>query len=225
MSAGHRRSRDELEPIVAATTTGLTTSKADVQRANRQIAQLKKDIYNSTRREQRLRVKLAKKSADETTLTRACRENETALQETEAHHTEELNKSNEKVQGLRKTVKRLKAHVGGDAKRINRAVGKAVKRATCGVSGSPNARHVKTVDGVVEDWARDLICVLVGTYGTPASRAYNLVRSVAEALEIKIIGTWSARTAGRAVDEGGLAAEQMIVHAIHKCMGTLVVDR
>ena len=87
--------------------------------------------------------------------------------------------------------------------------------------GSPNTRCVKTSEGVVEDWVRDLICVLVGKHGAPASRVYDLVRSVAEALGIEIVGKWSARTAGRAVGEGGIAAEQMIVSSVRDCMGML----
>ena len=221
ISTVRHRSRDELESGAAAAPDP-PTSKADVQRLSREVVRLKKDIHNCARREQRLRERLMKKSDDETTLACAHKKTETTLQETEARHMEEVTKSNEKIQGLQKMVKRLRAHVGGDPKRIERAVQKGIKRATCGTSGPPNSRRVKTPAGVVEDWARDLICVLVGKHGTPASRAYDLVCSVADALGIKIIGRWSARTAGRAVDEGGLAAEQMIVDSVQNCMGMLV---
>ena len=221
ISTVRHRSQDELKSITAA--GGLPTSKANVQRLNREITQLKKGISNSTRREQRLREKLAKKSEEATTLRRTHQQNETALHKIEARYSDELSKSNEKVQGLQKTVKRLSAYVKGETKRSERAVQRAIKQVTSGV-GSLNVRHVKTPQGVVEDWVRDLICVLVGKHGTPASRVYSLVCSVAEALGIKIVGKWSERTAGRAVDEGGLAAEQMIVHSIRSCMGMLVVQ-
>lgn len=222
ISTVHHRSQDELRSITADA-TGLPASKTDVQRLSRQVDRLKKDIYNSTRREQRLREKLANRSEEETALARTYQKDEPTLQEIESHHADELEKSNEKVQGLQKTVKRLRAYVRGDTKRIQRAVQKAIKKVTLGV-GSLNARHVKTPDGVVEDWVRNLICVLVGKYGTPASRVYELVRSVAEALGIEIVGKWSPRTSGRAVDEGGLAAEEMIIQSVRNCMGMSVFD-
>jgi len=221
LSKVHRRLRDELGSITSAA-TGLPTSKASIQRLNREVAQLKKEVYNSARREERLRDKLARTSEEATTLALAHEQNETALHDIETQYLNELNKSNKKVRGLQKTVKRLGAYVMGETKRIKREVQKAVKRVTRG-AGSLNVRHVKTPHGVVEDWVRDLICVLVGKHGTPASRVYELVHSVAEALGIEIVGKWSERTAGRAVDEGGLAAEEMIVRSIGSCMGMLVV--
>jgi len=220
ISTVRHRSQDELKSITAA--GGLPTSKANVQRLNREITQLKKTISNSNRREQRLREKLAKKSEEATTLERTHQQNETALHKIEARYSDELCKSNEKVRGLQKTVKRLSAYTKGETKRSERAVQKAIKQVTSGV-GSLNVRHVKTPQGVVEDWVRDLICVLVGKHGTPVSRVYRLVCSVAEALGVKIVGKWSDRTAGRVVDEGGIAAEQMIIHSIQSCMGTPVV--
>ena len=222
ISTVRHRSQDELKTIAAE--AGLPTSKADVQRLNRQITRLKKDISNSTRREQRLKEKLVKKSEEASTLAHAHQENETALQAIKARYSDELDRSSEKVRGLQKTVKRLRAYVGGETKRIERAVQKAIKQVTRGVR-SINARHIKTPQGVVEDWVRDLICVLVGKHGTPASRVYDLVASVAEALGIEIVGKWSPRTAGRVVDEGGLAAEQMIIHSIWNSMGALIVNR
>lgn len=218
ISTIRHRSQDELKSIAAA--TGLSTSKADAQRLNRKLARLEKDVSNSTRREERLREKLAKKSDEAAALARAHQKNETVLQEIEARHSDEFTKSNEKLWGLQKTIRRLKAYIGGETKRVERAVHKAIKQVT-GDVGSLNARCVKTPQGVVEDWVRDLICILVGKYGTPASRVYDLVCSVAEAFGIKIVGKWSARTAGRAVDEGGVAAEEMIVHSIRNCMGML----
>jgi len=222
ISTVRHRSQEELKSIAAD--TGLPASKTDVQRLSQQITRLKKDVSNSTRREQRLKEKLAKKSEEVSTLARAHQENETAMQDIKAHYADKLDKSSEKVQGLQKTVKRLRAYIRGETKRIERTVQKAIKQVTRDVR-SINARHVKTPQGVVEDWVRNLICVLVGKYGTPASRVYDLVYSVAEALGIKIVGKWSPRTAGRVVDEGGLAAEQMIIHSIWSCMGMSAVTR
>ena len=110
-------SRDELESVVAAD-AGLPTSNSDTQRLNRQVTRLKEDIYNSTRREQRLREKLANKSEAEMTLAFAHQESEITSQETKAHHTNELHRLNERIQRLHKAVKRLRAYVGGDARRI-----------------------------------------------------------------------------------------------------------
>jgi hypothetical protein len=214
-----RRLQDELESTTA-TPAKPPNPKANVQRLDREIARLKKDIYNSTRREQRLREKLAEKSE---TLVLTQQQGETTLHEIEARYSDELSKSNKKVRGLQKRVKRIKAYVKGETKRSERAVQKAIKRLTRDV-GSLNAYHVKTPQGVVEDWVRDLICVLVGKYGTPASRVYDLVCSVADALGIKIIGKWSERTAGRVVDKGAVAAEEMIVRSISSCMGMSTVD-
>ncbi|KAF9642623.1 hypothetical protein BDM02DRAFT_3192930 [Thelephora ganbajun] len=223
ISTVRHHSQDELRSITAVA-TGPPTSKADMQRLNRQITRLEKDISNSARREQRLREKLAKKSEEAATLAHTHQKNGATLQETEARYSDVLSKSNEKVQGLQKTVKRLMAYVGGETKRTEQAVQKAVKQVIQGAR-SLNACHIKMPQGVVEDWVQDLICILVGKHGTPASQVYDLVHSVAEALGIDIVGKWSPRTAGWVVDEGGLAAEQMIIHSIHSCMGILAVNQ
>ena len=169
-----------------------------------------------------MRKELARKLEDEMTLTQTHQRNETKLQETEVRHVRELAKSNEKIQGLQKTVKQLRAHIKGDARRVEREVQKVIKRVTqgAGVSGVHRV-NVKTPQGVVEDWVRDLICELVGEHGIPASRVDDVVSSVSEAFGVKLDGKWSTRTSGRAVDEGGIAAEEMIIHAIRSCMGML----
>jgi len=115
------------------------------------------------------------KSEEAATLALAQRQTETTLREIETRYLGELDKSNEKVHGLYKTVKRLGAYIKGATKRIKREAQKAVKRVTRG-HGSLNVHHVKTRHGVVEDWIRDLICVLIGKYGTPASRVYELFK-------------------------------------------------
>lgn len=221
LSTARHRLRDELVSIAAAT-PGLPTSKASIQRLNREIAQLKKNIYNGARREDRLREKLAKGSEDATTFALAQQQNEASLHEIETQYLGKLSQSNERVRRLQGTVKRLGAYVKGENKRIEREVQKAMKKATRG-AGSLNFRHVKTPQGMVEDWVRDLICVLVGKHGVPASRVYGLVCSVAEALGTEIVGRWSERTASRVVDEGALAAEEMIVRSIGSCMGASAV--
>ena len=98
-----------------------------------------------------------------------------------------------------KTVKQLQAHIKGDARRVEREVQKVIKRVTqgAGVSGVHGV-NVKTPQGVVEDWVRDLICELVGKHGIPASRVYDVVSSVSEAFGVKL------------------------VHAIRSCMGMIV---
>ena len=103
-----------------------------------------------------------------TAVTRTHRDDETTSQEIKARYSGELTKSNEKVQGLQKSVKRLKAYVGGEAKRTEREVQKAIKQVIQGAGSlKPHRVKVKTPQGVVEDWVCDLICVMAGKHGTP----------------------------------------------------------
>jgi len=51
--------QDEPKSTVAVAATGFPTLKADARRLNRRIAGPKKDIFNNTNREQRLREELA----------------------------------------------------------------------------------------------------------------------------------------------------------------------
>ena len=66
-SVTRHRPRDYNTP----TATEFPTSRANIQRLNRRITRLKKDVVNVTKRGQRLREKLAKKSEEATTLTPA----------------------------------------------------------------------------------------------------------------------------------------------------------
>ena len=118
-------------------------------------------------------------------LTQTHQRNEAKLQKTEVRHARDLMKSNEKIQRLQKTVKRLQAHVKGDARRTEREVQRVIKRVTRG-AGVLGVRcvNIKTPQGVVEDWVRDLICELVGKHGIPVSRVYNVVSSVSEAFGV-----------------------------------------
>ena len=83
---------------------------------------------------------------------------------------------------------------------------------------------VKTPDGTIQNWARNIILHLICVSDVPAAKTWMAFSTVVEGLGILVEGSWSARSAGRVVLEGALAAEQMVVEEFDNALGRLSVS-
>lgn len=81
--------------------------------------------------------------------------------------------------------------------------------------------EVKTPDGTIQNWARNVILHLVCASNVPAVKTWDAFSCIAQGLEITVKGSWSARSAGRIVLEGALAVEEMIVEQLAGALGRL----
>lgn len=171
--------------------------------------------YNAARRERRLHEKL--KRTEEYSQSSFDEGVGAAFNVAGEQYAEEIEKLREKVKDLRKDLARHNAHDHREPSRIEHAIQKAL---VCG--GNPNTarqiiRYVKDKCGVVQDWARKAIITLVSK-GVPISQTWPITETSAKAFGVKIVGKWSARTSGRVVREGGIAAGLMITGYVLTCI-------
>ena len=83
-------------------------------------------------------------------------------------------------------------------------------------STNEGSYRIKSVAGVVEDWARDLIQSLVIKVGVPVTKVPAVFLLVARALGVDVEDTVSDRTCRRIVLEGGVLAKAWLVKEINE---------
>ena len=135
----------------------------------------------------------------------------------EEHYEEKLKGLRSEEQGLKKNIARLNAYIYREPLRIEHVVQKTLKH-----SGDPNAalpvvHYVKDRRGIVQDWARNVIVMLVNE-GVLISKTWSVTNANAKALGVMIVGKWSTRMSGRVVREGGIGAGLMIIEYVLSCI-------
>lgn len=208
----HHPSPNEVEAVRSANPPSNTHNQ---QKLTRELAEEKRGRLNSERREKRAKEKL-----------RAVEELETVIQAM----SDENNTLHEKVEEsarqnaeLKQEVKRLTARFNARVRREPQKIETAVRRALSSVSATEQTVYrVKTPDGIIQNWARSVILHLVCASDVPAAKTWAAFSCIVEGLRIPVEGSWSARSAGRIVLEGALAAEEMIVEEFANALGRML---
>ena len=95
----------------------------------------------------------------------------------------------------------------------HRAVSKALEK----VKAIPNERHLNH-KGIVQEECREMIRDLQ-TLNVPVEKLNEVVHIVGKGFGLKVMDNVSARTIGRVMREGGVAAEMQIAHEIEQAKG------
>ncbi|KAF9779153.1 hypothetical protein BJ322DRAFT_1172093, partial [Thelephora terrestris] len=208
----HRPSQNEIEAFQCSKQLSNTDNE---RKLKREVAEEKRIRLNSERREKRAKGKVCKLEEEvgglegrveelENTVRVASDERADLLERVEGTHGENVK--------LREDLKRLTARFRSRVRREPQKIDTAVKRALSSVFVTQqNVYEVKTPDGTIQNWARNVILHLVCVSNVPAAKTWTAFCSVTEGLGIVVEGSWSPRSAGRVVLEGALAAEEMIV--------------
>jgi len=143
--------------------------------------------------------------------------------ENEALH-EKLNELAGQNDELKQEGRRLTARFDSRVRREPRKIETAVQRALSSVAVPQQPVYeVKTPDGIIQNWARNVILHLVCASDVPAAKTWDAFSCVTKGLGIHVEGSWSARSAGRVILEGALAAEEMIVEELASALGKLLI--
>jgi len=186
------------------------------QKLMREVAEAKKNCRNSERREKRAKEKLGEMEAKVEDMEMVI---QATSDENELLH-ERLDESTSRNSELKQEVKHLAAKFNSRVRREPQKIATSVERALSTVFAAQRAVYeVKTPDGTIQDWARNVILHLVCASDVPASKTWMAFHTVTEALGITIVGSWSDRSARRIVLEGALAAEEMIVEDFAEALG------
>jgi hypothetical protein len=160
---------------------------------------------NSERREKRMKRRLGE-------LKGRVEELETAIDvssnKTEAPREEpgELTGQNGELKEVRHTA-RFNSRVRREPQKVETAVRQVLPT----LDTSQTVYKVKTSDGIVQDWARNVILRLVCESGVPAAKTWAAFSCVATSLGINVEGSWSPGSAGRVMSEGAPAVEETTV--------------
>ena len=138
----------------------------------REMEKRKKLEYNVRKREQRVQEKLNKSQAQ--------MQEETEV--AEERYKGQLEEWKEERKGLKKDLARLNARNRREPLRIEHAVRNAIRHGSGPGTAQLVIRYVKGRRGVVQDWARDTILMLVNE-GIPMSRTW-VVMNVEQAQSI-----------------------------------------
>lgn len=182
----------------------------------RKVAEEKRNHLNGERREKRLKGRVGELEERVEELEMAV---EVRSDENEALHerVEELAGQNSE---LKQEVRCLTARFNSRVRREPQKIKTAVQRALASVFViKQTVYRVKTPDGTIQNWARNVILHLVCASDVPAANTWAAFSCVTEGLGILVEGSWSARSAGRVVLEGALAAEEMIVEEFSSTLG------
>lgn len=194
-------------------------SKQDIARNMRKAAKEKRDRLNSEKRTRRAKEKVGELEGKVEVLEGKVEVLEMAA-ETSSDKVEALARQNAE---LKQEVKCLTARFKSRVRREPQKIETAVKRALSSVFVTQQTVYrVKTPDGVIQNWARNVILHLVCASDVPAANTWAAFSCIAEGLGISVEGSWSARSAGRVVLEGALAAEEMIVEDFAQALGKSV---
>ena len=193
----------------------------DEQKPELEVAEEKRLRLNSERREKRAKEKLGelKGRVEELEMTvQVTSDEKEALRE-------ELEESARRNTELKQEVRRLTARFNSRVRREPQKVGTAVERALSSVFVDHQTVYkVKTPDGIIQNWARSVILHLICVSDVPAAKTWIAFSCVVQGLGISVEGSWSARSAGRVVLEGAIAAEDMIVEDFAKALSRLLVS-
>ena len=214
----HRPSSNEVEAFQFANPSSDARSKQNLMR---EVAKAKRSRLNSERREKRAKGRSGELKGKVQDLEMAV---EVALDENEALH-EKLEESVRQNTELKQEVKRLTARFNSRVRREPQKVETAVRRALSSVFVTQQTIYkVKTPDGTIQNWARSIILHLVCASDVPAAKTWAAFSCITQGLGITVEGCWSARSAGRIVLEGALAAEEMIVEEFAHALGRPLVS-
>jgi cell division septum initiation protein DivIVA len=184
----------------------------------REVAEEKRSRLNGERREERAKGKLGemKEKVEEMKMVV-----DVVSDENEALHREVENLEGRNDE-LKQEVKHLTAKFNSRVRREPQKIETAVKRALLSASVTQQSNYaVKTPNGTIQNWARNVILHLICASDVPAAKTWTAFSAVVEGLGISVQGSWSARSAGRVVLEGALAAEEMIVEEFNNALGRL----
>ena len=214
----HLASPDEIETLRLANSSSGARGE---QKLMRKVDEEKKARLNSERRERRMKKKLGELQLENEGLEAAVQviegENETLHQEAEESVRQRIE--------LREEVRHLTAKFNSRVRREPQKTETAVKRALSSVfAGQQTVYKVKTPDGIIQNWARDVILHLICASDVPAANTWVAFSCVASGLGVPVEGSWSARSAGRVVLEGALAVEEMIVEDFQQALGKVSVS-
>ena len=182
---------------------------------------------NAERREERAKGKLGELRERFCEMKEKVEELEVAVA-VKSDENETMHEKVEELEGrnveLKQEVKHLTAKFNSRVRREPQKIKTAVKRALSTVFITQQTAYtVKTTDGTIQNWARNVILHLICASDVPAAKTWTAFSTVVEGLGISVEGSWSARSAGRVVLEGALAAEEMIVEDFEKALGRLLV--
>ena len=214
---GHfRHNRPSPNEVETFRFTNPAPNTCSEQKSARQAAKANRSHWNRERREKRAKEKagdMKAKVGDMETVVQV------TLDENELLH-KKLDESTRLVSKLKREVKLLAAKFNSRVRREPQKIATSVQRALSTASTAQQIVHyVKTPDGIIQDWARNVILHLVCASGVPAANTWATFSCVATGLGIVVVGSWSARSAGRVVLEGALAAEEMIVEDFGEALG------
>ena len=191
------------------------------QKPELQVAEEKRLRLNSERREKRAKEKLGElkgRVEELETTVRVTSDEKEALRE-------ELEESARQNTELKQEVKRLTARFNSRVRREPQKIRTAVERALSSVFVTQQTVYqIKTRDGIIQNWARNVILHLVCACDVPAAKTWAAFSGVVQGLGISVEGSWSTRSAGRVVLEGALAAEEMIVEEFASALGRPLVS-
>lgn len=222
----HRRpSQTETEAFRSSNPSSDAHSK---RKLIHEVAEEKKNRLNSEKREKRVKGKLNKLKEEVGGLKGRVEELENTVRVTSDERAILVERA-EDAQGenaeLREELKRLTARFKSRVRREPQKIESAVERALSSAFATwQNIYKVKTPNGTIQNWARNVILHLVCVSDVPAAKTWTAFCSVTESLGILVEGSWSPRSAGRVVLEGALAAEEMIVEDFKNALGRRLVS-
>jgi len=235
----HSLRRSRPSPTEAETFQFVDPSPGDArsrQRWAREIAKVEKNCRNCERREKRakeklreMRVEMEAKIEDmgakieDMEVEMENMEVEMEDMKTVTRVTLDENKTlHERLTEMKSEVRRLIAKFNSRVRREPLKIETAVQRALSTVFDAQQPiYHVKTEDGTIQNWARNVILHLVCASDVPASKTWTVFSCIKDVLRLEVIGSWSDRSARRIVFEGALAAEEMIVEEFSEALGIL----
>ena len=193
----------------------------------REVTKEKRRRLNAERREERAKGKLGELREKFCEMEEKVDELEVAVV-LKSDENETMHEKVEELEGrnveLKQEVKHLTAKFDSRVRREPQKIETAVRRALSTVFITHQTAYaVKTTDGTIQNWARNVILHLICASDVPAAKTWTAFSAVVEGLGISVEGSWSARSAGRIVLEGALAAEEMIVEDFEKALGRLLV--
>ena len=201
----YRSSQDKVEALWLANPSSNARSE---QKLVREVAKEKRNRLNSEKREKRVRERLSelKKKAKELEMVIEFASNESAIVQKQLDEVAGQNSE------LKEEVRHLTARFNSRIRQEPQKIEAAVQHVLPSTSTTLKTIHkVKTPDGIIQDWARNIILHLICESDVPAAKTWVAFSCVMTGLGIPVEGSWSPRSAGRVVLEGALAVEEMIV--------------
>ena len=213
---GFRHGRPSLNEMEVWQLANPSPNARGRQKLAREVAEVKKDLRNSERREKRTKKKFEAMKVE-------VEDTEMAIQVTSDKNEllrRELDELTRRNAELKQEVKLLTAKFSSRIRREPQKIATSVERALSSVFDAQQTVYkVKTPDRIIQGWARNVILHLVCASDVPAIQTWPVFSCVTQAMGIVVEGSWSDRSARRVVLEGALAAEEMIVEDFAEALG------